>query len=58
MQTQANTASKAGDGVEVTPEMIAAGREIVWHSQIEYPTDQNMGEMVKRIFEAMNRARP
>jgi hypothetical protein len=25
MQTQTNTASKAGDGVEITPEMIASG---------------------------------
>jgi hypothetical protein len=25
MQTQANTASKVGDGIEITPEMFAAG---------------------------------
>jgi hypothetical protein len=44
--------------VEITPEMIAVGVAIVWRSPIDYPTDENMGEMVTRVFLAMYRARP
>jgi hypothetical protein len=43
--------------IEITPEMIAAGANALWHAQMDYPTDESVREVASRIFYAMAVAR-
>ena len=54
MQTQTNTASKAGDGAEITPEMIEAGMNVL--SDYD-PIYDRMDQVVREIVCAALRVR-
>ena len=41
------------DEIEITPEMVKAGAEILWISDFDFPTDATFGEIAKRVFMAM-----
>jgi hypothetical protein len=58
MQTQINTASKAADGVEITPEMLESGCEVIWRSfndVMGWGSVEARGIVIE-VFEAMSRA--
>ena len=49
----------AEDEIEVTPEMIEAGVDVLWKSgSVEIPMDGVDQALVQKIFSAMLRARP
>lgn len=61
MQTQISTASKAGDGAEITPEMIEAGREAMscrWADFVGETGYELWDVVLPEVFRAMLAARP
>jgi hypothetical protein len=50
-------ANDNAQSMEITAEMVEAGVEVAWSGPFEFPTDKNLGEMVRKIFVAMLRTR-
>jgi hypothetical protein len=55
MQTQANTASKTGDGVEITPEMIEAGFSVLSYHYYPDASDRDRRAVAREMYLAMRR---